>query len=171
MKRYLILSFAVLASACSSGVETRISSSGIASPKAETYMISTAAETSAELKTAYPLVAKKMAQKGFMLAKEGGLHAEITLDARDASLALGAGAGNLSVPKRRKPLQSCNDREYRFGITLTRVADGAEIYRGRAAEYHCKMTIAEALPTLVDAALADLGQPRGSYAVMRKAKA
>lgn len=111
-----------------------------------------------------------MAQKGFELAKEAKLHAEITLDARDASLALGSGTEKLSVPKRRKPLQRCNDREYRFGITLTRVTDGMEIYRGRAAEYHCKMTIAEALPTLVDAALADLGQPRGSYALVRKAK-
>lgn len=160
----------LLVPACSSGVETRISSSGIASPKAEAYMISTVAETSPELRSAYTLVAKKMAQKGFAIAKEAKLHAEITIDARDASLALGSGAGNLSAPKRRKALQSCNDREYRFGVTLTRVADGEEIYRGRAAEYHCNMTIGEALPALVDAALADLGQPRGSYAVMRKAK-
>lgn len=170
MKRFPLLLSALLASACSSGVETRISSSGIASPQPEAYMVSTVSETSPELRSAYTLVAKKMAQKGFAIAKEAKLHAEITLDARDASLALGSGAGNLSAPKRRKPLQSCNDREYRFGITLTRVTDGAELYRGRAAEYHCKMTIAEVLPTLVDAALADLGQPRGSYAVVRKAR-
>lgn len=133
-------------------------------------MISTVADTSPELRSAYTLVVKNMAQKGFAIAKQARLHAEITLDARDAALALASSAGNLSAPKRRKALQSCNDREYRIGVTLTRVADGAEIYRGRAAEYHCKMTIVEALPTLVDAALADLGQPRGSYAVMRKAK-
>jgi hypothetical protein len=173
MKHFLFPIFAVmLGSACSSGIETRISSSGVTLPKAEPYMITSAAETSAESRSAYLMVAENLTQKGFAIATEAPLHLEVTVDQRDASLALGSNTGpeSLSAPKRKKPLQSCHDMEYRLGVTLTRVADGAEIYRGRAAEYHCKISMAEALPALVAAALADLGNPRGSYAVLRNAK-
>lgn len=95
---------------------------------------------------------------------------QVTVDSRDAALSVGGAAGltDLAAAKKQKPLQSCKDKEYRFGVTLTRVADGAEIYRGRAAEYHCKMTLVEALPKLVDAALADVGAPRGAYTLSRK---
>ncbi len=162
----------MLATACSSGVETRISSSGVTSLKTEPYTISTIAATSGELRSAYAMVSENLAKKGFGVAEQAPLHLEITVDQRDASLALGSNQGleNISPPKRRKPLQNCSDREYRLGVTLTRIADGAEIYRGRVAEYHCKMSVTEALPALVDAALADLGQPRGSYIVKRKAQ-
>jgi hypothetical protein len=53
---------------------------------------------------------------------------------------------------------------------MTRISDGAELFKGRAAEYHCKMTAEEAMPALVDAALADLGKPRGSYVLKRAAR-
>jgi hypothetical protein len=160
----------LLMSACSSGVETRIVSSGAANPTPAPFMISTVAETSEELRAAYALVAKNMAGKGFALAKEAPLHLEITLDARAANLALDSTTGPLSPAKKPKPLQSCVDKEYRLGVTLTQVGDGVEIYRGRAAEYHCKMSLKEALPILVNAALADMGQPRGSYVVKRQAQ-
>lgn len=171
MKRFTFpIASLLFISACSSGVETRISSSGVANPTAAPFMISTVTETSGELRAAYALVAKNMAGKGFALAKEAPLHLEITLDARDANLALDSTTGTLSPAKKPKPLQSCVDKEYRLGVTLTRVADGVEIYKGRAAEYHCKMPVKEALPALVGAALADLGRPRGSYAVKRQAQ-
>lgn len=135
-------------------------------------MISTIAETSSELRSAYAMVSENLAKKGFGVAEEAPLHLEITVDQRDASLALGSnnGSESLSAAKRKKPLQSCHDTEYRLGVTLTRIADGEEIYRGRVAEYHCRMSLAEAMPVLVDAALADLGKPRGSYAVLRNAQ-
>jgi hypothetical protein len=173
MKNWLLLVGATLLSAgCSSNIETRVISNGVQSPAAEAYMTSTVAETSIELRSAYKLVAAAMAQKRFLLAKEAPLHLEITLDARPAALALGGkdGAGSLSPAKKKRPLQSCEDREYRLGVTLTRVSDGTEIYRGRAAEYHCKMSVAEALPMLVNAALADFGNPRGRYATLRKGR-
>ncbi len=134
-----------MAAGCSSTIETRVSSGGIQSPTAQAFMISTVAETSPELRNAYKLVAASMASKGFTLAKEAPLHLEITVDARPAALSLGGkdGPESLSPAKPRKPLQSCEDREYRLGVTLTKVADGSEIYRGRAAEYHCKLEIAE----------------------------
>jgi hypothetical protein len=173
MKQWLILIGAsVLGAGCSGNIETRVSSNGVQSPAAESYMISTVTEISPDLRSAYKLVAASMAQKGFMLAKEAPLHLEITLDARPASLSLGGkdGPGSLSPAKKKKALQSCEDREYRLGVTLTKVGDGTEIYRGRAAEYHCKVPVSEALPTLVNAALADFGSPRGSYVLTRKGR-
>jgi hypothetical protein len=173
MKQWMVLAAAIgLGSGCSGKLETRVTSNGVQSPAAQAYMISTVAETSPELRSAYKLVAATMAQKGFPLAKEAPLHLEITLDSRPAALALGGkdGPGSLSPAKQKKMLQSCEYREYRFGVTLTRVDDGSEIYRGRAAEYHCKLPVAEALPTLVDAALTDFGRPRGSYSFTRKGR-
>ncbi len=173
MKHWLVLiGAAALGAGCSSNVETRVTSSGAQSPASGPYIISTVAETSPELRSAYRLVAAAMSQKGFALAKDATLHLEITLDSRSAGLALGSkdGGSSLSPAKKKRPLQSCEDREYRLGVTLTRVGDGSEIYRGRAAEYHCKIAVAEALPTLVNAALADFGNPRGSYATWRKGR-
>jgi hypothetical protein len=159
-------------SGCSTGVETRVSSSGANQLPAGSYMVAALAEAATDLRVARSLVAERLAQKGFIEAKEAPLHLEVTFDVRDASLSLGssAGPGSISGAKKRKPLQSCVDREYRLGVTLTQIADGAELYRGRAAEYHCNMPAKEALPALVDAVLADMGQPRGSYVVKRNAR-
>jgi hypothetical protein len=167
-----LIAAAMLVTSCAGKIETRISSSGVQSPAAAQYMISTVTETSPELRSAHKLVAANMARKGFALAKEASLHLEITLDARPAALALGGkdGASSLSPAKKKRPLQSCEDREYRLGVTLTKVADGSEVYRGRAAEYRCKVSVSEALPTLVNAALADFGSPRGNYVLTRKGR-
>lgn len=164
----ILLSF--MATACAQDIETRVNSLGLADAPTGNFMISTTDETPEDVRRAYPLVVKRLADKGYGIAKEAPLHLQITVDARNAALSLGdaTGANALSTAKKRKPLQSCVDKEYRVGITLTRVADGTEIYRGRAAEYHCKMTLSEALPALVAAAAADLGAPRGGYAITRK---
>lgn len=172
MKRNFVplIVLTLLASGCGQTIETRVTSMGAPSATPAVFMISTTEETPADVRRAYPIVAKRMATKGYSLAKEAPLHVQVTVDARNAALALGnkEGVSALSSAKARKPFQNCEDREYRVGITLTRVADGTELFRGRAAEYHCKMTLADALPALVDAALSDLGAPRGSYIITRK---
>jgi hypothetical protein len=172
MKRNFVplIVLTLLASGCGQTIETRVTSMGVPSATPAVFMISTTEETPAEVRGAYPIVAKRMAAKGFSLAKEAPLHMQVTVDARNAILALGNsdGASALSGAKARKPFQSCDDKEYRVGITITRAADGAELFRGRAAEYHCNMPLADALPALVDAALTDLGGPRGSYVITRK---
>jgi hypothetical protein len=168
-KPLLILVLSAALAGCSAGVETRISSSGVEVVQPQAIMMSIDAKASPELRRAYALVADDLAAKGYTAAADAPLYLAVTVDARDAGLALNAGASNLSAAKTRKPFQSCADLEYRVGVTLTRVADGSEVYRGRSAEYHCKMTIADALPDLVKAALADFGKPRGSYVVTRRA--
>jgi hypothetical protein len=168
-KPLLTMALSASLAACSSGVETRISSSGIRVSGPQEIMLSIGPEASPELRTAYALVTSDLTKKGYAMADEAPLHLAVTVDARDADLALKAGASNLSAAKKKKAFQNCNDKEYRVGVTLVRVADGGEIYRGRSSEYHCNMTIADALPDLVKAALADFGKPRGSYVVTRGA--
>lgn len=165
-----LIALTLLATGCGQAIDTRVTSLGTPWATPAAFMISTTDETPAEVRRAYPIVAKRMAAKGYHLTKDAPLHVQVTVDARNAALALGntEGVSALSSAKSRKPFQSCEDREYRVGVTLTRVADGVELFRGRAAEYHCKMPLGDALPALVNAALADLGGPRGTYIVTRK---
>ena len=166
-----VLAIAFLVFACSSGVETRIDSAGERALSAQSFSGAAAEDAPADLKRAYDLVRNGLVSRGFSPAKEGGLFLQLTLDARDASLALGTSArdANLSAAKRRKPLQNCVDTEFRLGLTMTRISDGTEVYRSRVAEYHCKMPLADAMPFMVETAMADLGQPRGRYLVRRDA--
>lgn len=171
MKQHLLplLLLASLAG-CSNVVETRISSSGQAGVSPASFSYDTELPKTAELQAAYDQVATGLAAKGLGKAETGALNLQVSLSSRPAQLALATGSGTLSPAKNKKALQSCQDKEYRLLVILTQITDGSEIYRGSAAEYHCNMPMADALPTLVNAALADVGQPRGSYAVMRKAK-
>ncbi len=163
------LSGAMLVSACSSGVETRIDSAGLSALNVQSFSGAAAEDAPADLKQAYSLARDALISRGFTPAQDGGLLLQVTLDSRDASVAVGTSAGqaNLSAAKLRKPLQSCADKEFRLGLTMTRIGDGTEIYRSRVAEYHCKMPLTDALPFMVKTALADLGKPRGSYLVRR----
>ncbi len=172
MKRWIFLSaIAGLMASCSPSVETRISSTGTAFGPAGFAIVGSSPQTP-ELRYARSLVSEALVSRGFKVVDAGPLNLEVTLAVRPAALALGNGAGpdSLAKAKRKKPLQSCEDREYRIGIALTRISDGALVYRGTAAEYHCNMPLAKALPELVEAALVDLGEPRGNYAVKRKAQ-
>lgn len=163
------LGISLLVSACSSGVETRVQSAGVTTLASQTYAVAASEYESADLKIAHGLVESALTSRGFARADNAPLHLQVTVDSRDAALSLGSSAGpqSLSPAKRRKPLQSCADKEFRVGITLTRVADGSEMYRSRVSEYHCRLPLAEALPIMINAALADLGKPRGSYSILR----
>jgi hypothetical protein len=172
MERWIFLSAAAsLLASCSPSVETRISSAGTAFAPAGFALAANSPETP-ELRYAQSLVSETLVSRGFKAVDAAPLNLEVTMSVRPAALALGTSTGpdSLAKAKRKKPLQSCEDREYRIGVALTRIGDGALLYRGTAAEYHCNMPLAQALPALIDAALADLGKPRGDYAVVRKAQ-
>jgi hypothetical protein len=124
----------------------------------------------AELLSAYAQVVAGLETRGYSKVESGAQKLEVSLSSRPAQLSLATGSETLSPAKKERPSQGCQNSEYRLLVILTQIADGSEIYRGSAAEHHCKIPIADALPTLVSAALADIGQPRGSYAVMRKVK-
>jgi hypothetical protein len=166
---HIVLFAAVLMGGCSQTVETHVASKGQPATISGSFSFSDDKAPTPELRYARSLVSDSLSKRGLTVAENAPLHLEVTLAVRPASLALGtaAGAGSLSPAKRKKPLQSCEDHDYRVGVTLTRIADGALAYQGSASEHHCNMPLAEALPGLVDAAVADLGNPRGVYSLKR----
>lgn len=119
------------------------------------------------------LLAMQLLEKhGYGQSETGSLQLHVAFAERDASIAVKTGAGaaarDIAVAKRKKPLQSCADREMRVTVALIRIADGTELYRGSAAEYHCKAQAADVVPILVSAALDDLRQPKGAYSLRRQ---
>ncbi len=170
MKAYILPAFlAASLSACAGPLETRVSSSGATALAPATYIWAPdSGVASNDVAEAKRLVSAKLAERGFTAADTGSLHMEVAVASRPASLGLVAGEKDVLSPvRRKKTFQRCGDNEYRLGITITQIADGAEVYRGNASEYHCKEALGSVLPRLVDAALADLGQPRGTYSIKR----
>lgn len=171
MKQLLLpLLFIASLAACSDMVETRISSAGQAGASSANFSYDAEQPKTPELRSAYDQVLAGLDIRGYKKVEAGALNLQVSLSSRPAQLAVATGGVTLSSAKKKKAFQSCQDQEYRLLVILTQIADGTEIYRGSAAEHHCKMPIVDVLPVLVNAALADVGQPRGSYSVMRKAK-
>lgn len=154
---FFVLSLSL--AACAGPIETRIDSSGLSPVAPATFRLDPEASADAEA-----LVGAALEQKGFKLAETGALNLQVTVAERSAELALQEGKAILA-PSAGKRL--CADREYRLGVTLTRISDGVTVYLAHASEFHCKQTLAEVLPVLVNSALADLGSPRGQYVIKR----
>lgn len=157
--RTLFIALSLSLAACAGPIETRIENSGVAPVAPATFQFDPEAYADAKA-----LVGPALEQRGFKLVEAGALNVQVTVAERSAQLALQEGKAILS-PAAGKKL--CAEREYRLGITLTRISDGLTIYRANAAEFHCKETLAEVLPVLVNSALTDLGAPRGQYVVKR----
>jgi hypothetical protein len=149
--------------ACATPIETQISSSGagITSP------IRFSSEGRAATDEARKLVLGQLQSKGLVLDAAGEARLEVTLAARPSALALSADGKPLSPALTKKDSRRCKWQEYRLGVGLYRISDGAELYKASAAEHHCKEALNQVMPMLVDAALADLAAPRGSYIVKR----
>jgi hypothetical protein len=162
-------------SGCSGPVETRILSSGQGINASISIADTTPAAAAAPLHAKAQELAIAGLQQRVGLSPGAASHQlTVTLSERPAAIALRAGAQQaarvIAAAKRRKPLQNCEDREFRLSIVMTRIADGTESYRGEASEYHCKASIEESLPHLVDAALSDLRSPQGSHLLTRKGR-
>lgn len=157
--RLFVLALSLSLAACVGPIETRVESSGETGVRPATFQTGEAASADA-----LPLVTAALSGRGYRSDAAGSLSLQVTVSDRPAELALQSGDTTLSPARGKK---RCAKREYRLGITLTRMSDGAAIYRGHAAEFHCKLKLAEVLPVLVESALADLGAPRGAYIVKR----
>lgn len=164
----LLLSVCALAS-CTKKVDTRVASYGVGAIEARSFQPAIPDKTaSAEILTAYRLVAEKLTSNGMKATENGEMLLEIGLSRRPAHIGMKKPGAILAVPSAKKPSKKCPSREYRLSVALTRISDGAEQYRGYAGEYHCKHQLAEILPLLVDKAMADLKSPRGAYILQRK---
>lgn len=169
--RLLYLSTIILGlSACAGPIETRVVSSGegLRAPFSILREDQPKSETAALART---LVIDRLAGSGYQQSDSGGLQLQVAFAERDATIAVRTKSGetvhDVAAVKPRKPLQSCADRELRLTVTLTRIADGVELYRGSAAEYHCKARPDEIIPALVEASLDDLSSPKGAYRTTR----
>ena len=170
MKLWAIPLIAALAlSACVKKVETRISSSGTQDAATGSYIWIAPEKTESRiLKLAQGLVAERLKAKGLNSSQGGKYYLEVGVASRPASLALSQSSGVLAAADKSHSSGGCQWNEYRISITLSRISDGQMHYRSSAGEFHCKQSFAQILPVLVDAALADYGNPRGAYAVKRK---
>jgi hypothetical protein len=153
----------LLLAGCAGPVETRVTSSGLTSVPAARLAIEK--DVSGAAAEAQGLIVKALADKGYQIAESGDYSLQVSVSDRPSELALHAGDAVLGAAPRRK---LCAAREYRLGVTITRIADAMVTYNGHAAEYHCKQTLQQALPYLVAAAINDVGAPRGSYMVKRR---
>ena len=170
MKLWAIPLIAALAlSACVKKVETRINSSGAHDVATGSYIWIAPEKTESRiLKLAQGLVAEQLKAKGLNSSQDGKYYLEVGVASRPASLALSQPGGILAAASKKPSNRNCQWNEYRISITLSRISDGRALYRSSAGEFHCKQSFAQILPVLVDAALADYGNPRGAYAVKRR---
>lgn len=170
--RLISLSIAALGlSACAGPIETRVVSNG-EGLREPTSILSEATPTSEQTAVARKLVVDRLAVRGYRESENGAIQLHVAFAERDAAIAVSAksdgSATDVAPAKRQKPLQSCADREMRLIVTLTRIVDGTELYRGSAAEYHCKAQSGDVIPALVEASLNDLEAPKGAYRTMRQ---
>jgi hypothetical protein len=162
MRSILPIAILLIAASCAGPIETRIDSAGASQIASATIVVD---ESNAnENPRARGFVIDVLGKKGFSVAPDGKLLLQVTMSERPAALSLSSGTAVLSPSAVKK---RCAKTEYRLGIALTQISDGAEIYRAHAAEFHCKLALDAVLPVLVDAAMADLGNPRGSYILKR----
>lgn len=157
-----LLPCALMISACAGPIETRVDSAGLSSAAPTSFAIEP--DIGGPAAGVQAKVVQMLTGRGYRVADNGALKLHVTASDRPAELALQSGAKELSPAAGKK---RCAKREYRVGITLTRISDGADFYKASASEFHCKLGLDDALPTLVSAALADLGAPRGSYVLNR----
>lgn len=161
---WLLLAGLTLAG-CSGPIETRIQTHS-AAPLADRSSFSFGeqpGEKSPAFAQAEQLVREAMIAKNMTASENGNILVELSLSSRPADVAISVGENGkereLAGKKQKKFLQSCRDFEHRLSIGLLDQAGGQLLYSGQAAEYHCKGSLADSLPHLVEAALSDLGSP------------
>ena len=150
---------------CSGPIETRIETHS-AALLAERDSFSFGEQPGEQSETyvqAENLVREALIAKNITASDTGNILVELSLSSRPADVAISVGEKDkehqLAGKKEKKFLQRCRDVEHRLSIGLLDQATGQLVYRGHAAEYHCKGTLSQSLPHLVEAALSDFGSP------------
>jgi hypothetical protein len=169
---HFLLLTALALTGCTRTIETRVSNAGLGQKLEQAGFVLMPPEktASSELLKARSLVIAKLTTLGMTESKDGPLYLEVGVSARPASTALLASGRILSSASGKKQSRNCPQLEHRLSLALTRISDGAEIYRASAEEMHCKLPLTETLPILVEKAMADLGNPRGEYVTQRVLK-
>lgn len=157
-----ILVGAMAVSACAGPIETRIQTHqfvAAAEPKQFTLSPKEVPENR-DLAMTRDLVTKSLIARGYEASPDASILVHVALSIRPADIAVDGGdkdsSHSIASAKPKKRFQSCKDQEHRLTISLFDQARGAKLYSGNAAEYHCKGTIAQSMPFLIDSALSRL---------------
>ena len=173
MGRSIILIFTFMLAGCVTPIETVVSTAGLNEGVGGNFVVpDPESKRDADVEFAQAAVIRKLAASGLHNAPDAAYRLEVTFAALPADLMVRVGdtASGTPPPKRRKgPRKSkhCDPVDYRLGVLMSRIMDGATLYRSSAREYHCRGEQAAFIDQMVNAALADLGNPRGDYMVER----
>jgi hypothetical protein len=150
-------------------IETRIDSVGAQALEPGGFVLLPADKTSSEeLIRARDLVTERLMAKGYSANENGALYLEIGFAARPADISVNQSTNVLASASLKRSSKKCVRYEYRLSVALTQIANGTEIYRASAGEFHCNADVNALLTILTDRAMADLGNPRGAYLLKRR---
>ncbi len=161
---------------CARHVDTRVSSFGVSGVEPINYVMVTPPDVAVDaiLLHTQTIVVDALSAKGMKRVQSGAISVlRVAISARPATLILSSGKAEgkpdvLGQAAKMQSSDSCINSEYRVVIDLAQISNGASLYHGSAAEFHCQQSIEAALPNLVAAAIRDFGSPRGQYVIKRK---
>lgn len=157
-----ILVGAMTVSGCAGPIQTRVQTHQLIAAAAQKKFTTSTIDAVAnqDLVRARDLVAKSLNERGYESAADASILVHVALSDRPADIAIDAGdkdaEQSIAAAKSQKSFQSCKDQEHRLTVNLFDQVRGKKLYSGSAAEYHCKGTIAQSLPFLIDSALSGL---------------
>lgn len=157
-----ILVGAITVSSCIGPIETRVQTHQvIAAPDQKKFRMSPIdAIANRDLERARDMIAQSLRERGYQSDSDASILVQVALSDRPAEIAVKAGDKDaeqlLAAAKRQNGFRSCKDREHRLTISLFDQLRGTMLYSGNSAEYHCKDTIVQSLPFLVESALSGL---------------
>jgi hypothetical protein len=166
-----LLTGCLLAAACSTPVETRLTSSGTGLSPAARLTVVTAETDGAVLHAeTRRLFEQYLTARGSSFSEAGDYLIEFAPGQRAADVILyqDPAKPSASPAKGRSLLSSCNDQLHRVTLVVLKRETGDVAYRGDAEERHCKATLNQTLPFLVETLVADLEKPAGTRVTTRK---
>ncbi len=161
--KFLIMASACLvAGACASPVETRLSSAGQGmTPQTQLTILTpdeSGAPTNSDLNL---LIEKSLTAHGYSLLPDGGHILEYAFSSRPA---------DISLYDTKQSQGSAKKQIYRLTLSVRDRVSGAMLYQGAAEETHRRGTAPEAFPYLVDAVVADMSKPGVQRLLTRKGR-
>lgn len=114
------------------------------------------------------IVAASLRDRGFSFAGDAPVTLAIGVAQRPGRIALmGESGARLSAAQGQKGIRRCRkDQLTRLGISMTDSRTGQILYHGSAQETHCRATLDQLLPHLVESALADMAAPKGERMIV-----
>ncbi|WOE76098.1 hypothetical protein [Alterisphingorhabdus coralli] len=176
MQSFLTVALVLAVSACSGPIATRITGQSAQQlPDQGRFALAVSPDVQLPLlDQAHQVAITNLAARGWQRSNNADYHLIVTLSERPANIGLAlerdAQSEIIARPKNKRLLQSCDDVEHRVTVTMLDRVHGKNVYRGSAAEFHCKAALADNLSLLVNAALEDFGRPGSERVVKRRGR-